>query len=539
MELMVSPAETTENETQPSTATENETRSLPEMPTAKKRKTVAKNKATAGTLEQATKNEKADQKKSHVIEHLQKWWDEHTSNPYPSPEDKAALASSTGWTEKKVHKWFLNKRVRTKKAAGGVIWAADQRFTKETVAYLRTWYDEHESYPNPTKEERTQIMENTGLKDRQVSQWFFCERNSRKKAMTKSQDQVPPLPGQSKDQVPPVSVTTIRIRFSETVVALLTEWYDAHETKPYPTRSERAQLASDTELTEVQVDSWFKSERKRRRKADSTVVGHRRREIYSQFALDHLKQWYADHEADPRPSSKEVTEIASATGLSEKQVKSWFHNATNKRKKAAGAIINSQHRFSDTDLEYLKNLYALNPYPTNLEKKEFSAALGVTEKQVDTWFNNERKKRKDHGDLETVSNDMFSDVALDYFQQWYVDNDMNDLPTIEEIASMSLATGVNEKMIKSWFHGERVKRRKAAFDYLRSWYAYNEANPYPSREEKINMVLETRLSEKQVIDWFRQERKRKKRAAATNAAEEVEELGEKESSISIEETMPI
>lgn len=46
---------------------------------------------------------------------LHRWWNDHISNPYPTPEEKKALSVESHLTVQQVSSWFDNKRNRTKK----------------------------------------------------------------------------------------------------------------------------------------------------------------------------------------------------------------------------------------------------------------------------------------------------------------------------------------------------------------------------------------------------------------------------------------
>eukprot|EP00744_Colponema_vietnamica_P002286 GILI01003616.1.p1 GENE.GILI01003616.1~~GILI01003616.1.p1 ORF type:complete len:101 (+),score=27.70 GILI01003616.1:165-467(+) len=55
-------------------------------------------------------------------------------------------------------------------------------------------------------------------------------------------------------------------------------------------------------------------------------------------ATDVLKIWFMDHVSHPYPSGKEITQLMKATGLSMKQIKTWFINA---RKRVLQPVKNS------------------------------------------------------------------------------------------------------------------------------------------------------------------------------------------------------
>ena len=84
-----------------------------------------------------------------------------------------------------------------------------------------------------------------------------------------------------------------------------------------------------------------------------------------------------------------------------------------------------------------------------------------------------------------------------------------------------------EKQIKVWLVHERLKRKRAAGGTiipkdrlpieavckLKKWYSENEPNPFPGKDDLRQLVLTTKLTEKQIDVWFRHERAKKRDAA--------------------------
>ncbi|KAH9116429.1 hypothetical protein LEN26_010581 [Aphanomyces euteiches] len=54
-----------------------------------------------------------------------------------------------------------------------------------------------------------------------------------------------------------------RARLARQSNELMTAWFLAHKTNPYPTAKERAEIAAATHLSELQVRNWFANMRKR------------------------------------------------------------------------------------------------------------------------------------------------------------------------------------------------------------------------------------------------------------------------------------
>ena len=58
--------------------------------------------------------------------------------------------------------------------------ATNARLPHEATKILRQWHKEHSDFPYPSPEEKTQLQENTGLSDKQISNWFTNTRRRTK-----------------------------------------------------------------------------------------------------------------------------------------------------------------------------------------------------------------------------------------------------------------------------------------------------------------------------------------------------------------------
>jgi hypothetical protein len=56
-----------------------------------------------------------------------------------------------------------------------------------------------------------------------------------------------------------------------------------------------------------------------------------------------------------------------------------------------------RHRLSSKDKSYLQQQFATNPKPTATQRHAMAVRLGVANKRVETWFNNQRQRTKQQG----------------------------------------------------------------------------------------------------------------------------------------------
>ncbi|XP_076113598.1 uncharacterized protein LOC143081772 [Mytilus galloprovincialis] len=124
---------------------------------------------------------------------------------------------------------------------------------------------------------------------------------------------------------------------------ILTAWYDAHVTYPYPNDDEVEELANITNLTTKQVKKWMANKRVRcfntlsitgnthpiKHKLTGKKKDTDNDNTYSQLggkSREALNAWYKQHIANPYPSEEEKEMLAITTGITVPQVKSWFAN---------------------------------------------------------------------------------------------------------------------------------------------------------------------------------------------------------------------
>ena len=226
-------------------------------------------------------------------------------------EEREQLALTTKLTEKQIRGWFGQERQRMKLAAGGTI-ARVERLSKEAVDKLKKWYEEHESHPYPTMEEREQLALTTKLSEKQIRGWFGQKRQRMK------------LTAGGK--------IASMDRLSIEPVNYLKKWYEEHESHPYPSTEEMAELMITTKLMKKQIKGWFGYERGKRKKVAGGTTSPVER--LSAKAVEKLRKWYDQHESHPYPTTEEKKQLELTTKLMEKQVNYWFHNERVRRKKA-------------------------------------------------------------------------------------------------------------------------------------------------------------------------------------------------------------
>ncbi|CAO4371523.1 unnamed protein product [Caenorhabditis nigoni] len=132
---------------------------------------------------------------------------------------------------------------------------------------------------------------------------------------------------------------------------------------------------------------------------------------------------------DPYPSPSDRKELAESIGLTEKQVKYWFHDKrfedriAHKQSEKWSANRNGIRRtYLAEQVEAMEQKFAVKPFLTFSERKELAESIGLKESEVKKWFQDRRDDEKYKEDVETDPD--FSDSESDY------DYDMDE--SIEE-----------------------------------------------------------------------------------------------------------
>jgi hypothetical protein len=195
-----------------------------------------------------------------------------------------------------------------------------KRLAKSSVDILKKWYDNHNSNPYPTEDDRNELAEATGMTHAQVKHWF---KNRRKKCGDTGTMKDPPF-------YPSEAVACFKAYIAKTNDG------DTNN-KLYPSKTDKQQLANQTGLPIEKVTNWFTAERARLKSSgvnisqvksngDTTI---RQRVPYSKEAIRHLKSWFNEHVMNPYPTKEEKRELSTVTGLSVERINTW-----QRRKKA-------------------------------------------------------------------------------------------------------------------------------------------------------------------------------------------------------------
>lgn len=126
------------------------------------------------------------------------------------------------------------------------------KHSQDSVTILETWLNSNLHKPYPTKDEKQYLMEQTGLRIKQIESWM--EKQRRKRGVQKI------------------------CHYTPEAKSILQNWFNANEHNPYPTSDEKEALSAQTGLTIAQISSYMEKTRakrglKRKSLGKSTTTG--------------------------------------------------------------------------------------------------------------------------------------------------------------------------------------------------------------------------------------------------------------------------
>lgn len=146
------------------------------------------------------------------------------------------------------------------------------------------------------------------------------------------------------------------------------------------------------------------------------------------------------------------------------------------------------------DLVYLiciSSLFTCLHYlPTDDEIAKIMQDTGINEKQIKCWFSNNRKrywkvemeKLGKHDIVENVMSGTLSPQTVAYLKAWVLSpaHFENPFPTEEEKTEIIAATGIEKKQLSCWFSNNRKRFWKPRMDAFRAQHGLSENDPIPA-----------------------------------------------------------
>ncbi|KAL7496392.1 hypothetical protein ACHAWT_004704 [Skeletonema menzelii] len=118
-----------------------------------------------------------------------------------------------------------------------------------------------------------------------------------------------------------------------------------------------------------------------------------------------------------------------------------------------------------------------HPYPTEDDKTELMANTGLSRKQITCWFSNNRKrfwkpKMDELGKEANLMGNTLSEHTVDYLKNWMLSPEhiQNPYPTPQEKLQIMADTGIDKKQLICWFSNNRKRIWKVKVQELKNLY---------------------------------------------------------------------
>eukprot|EP00986_Skeletonema_menzelii_P006710 scaffold2549_cov122-Skeletonema_menzelii.AAC.4 len=118
-----------------------------------------------------------------------------------------------------------------------------------------------------------------------------------------------------------------------------------------------------------------------------------------------------------------------------------------------------------------------HPYPTEDDKTELMANTGLSRKQITCWFSNNRKrfwkpKMDELGKEANLMGNTLSEHTVDYLKNWMLSPEhiQNPYPTPQEKLQIMADTGIDKKQLICWFSNNRKRIWKVKIQELKNLY---------------------------------------------------------------------
>lgn len=131
-----------------------------------------------------------------------------------------------------------------------------------------------------------------------------------------------------------------------------------------------------------------------------------------------------------------------------------------------------------------------HPYPNEQEKQRILQDTGITNKQLTCWFSNNRKRfwkpkmeKMGKGDVvEAAMGNSLAPHTIDYLKAWMMSPEhiQNPYPTEDEKAEIMAATGIEKKQLTCWFSNNRKRYWKPKIEKIREQYGLSESDALPA-----------------------------------------------------------
>ena len=329
---------------------------------------------TANTVSAATK--KCSTFPKSTVDYLNKWLEEHKSNPFPSNEEKLVIMASTGLNKRQLSDWLAKARKKHKHQTGTITNntvhgnSAIPPHVDRSPAIVKDSVFQLKGMTPSVAQSSIGTKSNVASADQKattlVAQSSIVTKGNIASADQKATTQliIPGIPKSSALLKAPVAPSQSKssVGLSEEAKLYLSRWINLHRSHPFPDKGEKDKMLKDLGLGPGdlrKLDGWFSRARKKLKESTVTpqVVQAPVQAATSDSQISpldvevYLKAWMSRPEnmIDGKPNLSPNIEIrdkmSAESGIESRRIESWFYRLRKKVKKQDTTTTNgiSQH----------------------------------------------------------------------------------------------------------------------------------------------------------------------------------------------------
>ena len=331
----------------------------------------------------------------------------YAKTKYPRTRKLTRIAEACGLTTHQITAWFFGKRA-TDKADGSIPFNRKRRRNVEigdlsttTTEFLEAAFAENSV---PTTEKLKEIQNITNIDERRLEAWFDHKRR-----------------------------ITANLKSMKRHHKALKEAYQINK---YLTAKELRELADRIGIEHKRVRNWFRYRRERDTEFDRNKLVFQK---HIKFDADQRSALNEAYQRNRKLPPKEIYALADRLGLKKIPVQRWFC-----AKRCADKVQKKTSMwFTAEQTKILQAAYQLNSRPSRKEKEKVAVDVGLSYKQVTTWYFRTGGMLNRPRISPPLTNKQRSVLIAAYAQESY--------PPSTKLAELANCIGVTESRVRNWF----------------------------------------------------------------------------------------
>merc|ERR1712228_643493 len=181
---------------------------------------------------------------------------------------------------------------------------------------------------------------------------------------------------------------------------------ESFEKSDRPDHSERLRLSIELGRPVHSIDTWFKFARKfEENPGDEKNKGTK----FTQIQIDKMESIFSENKY---PKANVIKPLAVEFGREQESLREWFRRERIKFEKENNVKLTSSNKYSEEDLQFLRDEFAKNPHPSKDERIEIGEKIGRTEQGICKHFKKFRSEVRNKSSPESKKSPKWATPTL-------------------------------------------------------------------------------------------------------------------------------